>query len=388
MEPRIERAAPKDRPAKVCDLAGEVQRVTGLASTSRRTGRGAVGDAASGRVYAALDLGTNNCRLLVARPATGGFRVIDAFSRIVRLGEGLGQSGRLSEAAMRRTLDALKICAGKMERRGVTHARAIATEACRRAANCAEFLDLAERETGIALEIISNDEEAALAILGCAPLVDRGVAQALVFDIGGGSTEIGWMEVPGDLDIVKGTAPVLRAWHSIPIGVVTLAEHHGGRRVTPALYVAMVEEVAAALAPFEARHGLGQLAREGRLQMLGTSGTVTTLAGVHLGLPRYDRSRVDGCYLDFATVRDISRRIAAMSYERRSSHPCIGPDRADLVIAGCAILEALCDVWPVGRLRVADRGLREGILLTLMSRIEPAKVLARRLAPCNGQRQE
>lgn len=362
--------------------------MTGLASTSRQTGQGAAGDAASGRVYAALDLGTNNCRLLVARPTSDGFRVIDAFSRIVRLGEGLGQSGRLSEAAMARTLEALKICAAKMRRRGVTHARAIATEACRRAANCAEFLARAERDTGIAIEIISNDEEAALAILGCAPLVDRAVAQALVFDIGGGSTEIGWMEVPAELDMVKGPTPRLRAWHSIPIGVVTLAEHHGGHRVTPALYEAMVDEVAGALAPFEAAHGLGHLARDGRLQMLGTSGTVTTLAGVHQRLRRYDRARVDGCYLDFPTVRQISRRIASMSYERRVSHPCIGPDRADLVIAGCAILEALCGVWPVGRLRVADRGLREGILFTLMSRTRLAEAaMARRAAPCNGRSQ-
>ncbi len=319
-------------------------------------------------VYAAIDLGTNHGRLLVARPGTeGGFRVIDAFSRIVRLGEGLGGSGRLSDAAMARALEALKICAAKMRRRGVTHLRAVATEACRRAANCDAFLQRVARETGIELEIISNNEEANLAIYGCAPLLDHGVSHALVFDIGGGSTELGWMQVPSDSGAAGRRAePVPRGWHSIPIGVVTLTERYGGREVTAEAYMAMVAEVAAAVAPFEAEHNLGALVAEGRLQMLGTSGTVTTLCGVYQGLRRYDRARVDGCYLDFDNAGRISRRIAAMSYEERAADPCIGPDRADLVIAGCAILEALCDLWPVGRLRVADRGLREGILFTLI----------------------
>ncbi|MCH9013988.1 MAG: Ppx/GppA family phosphatase [Proteobacteria bacterium] len=318
-------------------------------------------------VYAALDLGTNNCRLLVARPLAQGFRVIDAFSRIVRLGEGLSASGRLSEAAMARTLDALRVCAAKMRRRGVTRARAVATEACRRAGNCDAFLARVRRETGIELEIISNDEEANLAIYGCAPLLDRRTSHALVFDIGGGSTELGCMEVPSAPDrhgrIVE---PRPCGWYSIPIGVVTLTERHGGSRVTPRVYDTMVEEVATAIAPFEAKHGLSALVADRQLQMLGTSGTVTTLCGIHQKLRRYDRARVDGRYLDFESARRISQRLVSMSHEARAAEPCIGPERADLMIAGCAILEALCSTWPVGRLRVADRGLREGILFMLM----------------------
>jgi len=338
--------------------------------------RGKNGAAAGDGVYAALDLGTNNCRLLIARPAADGFKVIDAFSRIVRLGEGLGRSGYLSEAAMTRTVQALRICAAKIRQRGVTQARTVATEACRRASNCGAFLNRVRRETGLKLEIISNDEEASLAVRGCAPLLDPGPSHALVFDIGGGSTELGWMRAPprrrdGD-DNLAVAMPEVGGWHSIPIGVVTLAERHGGHRVTSRIYDTMIGEVRAALAPFEAEHRLGELVADGRLQMLGTSGTVTTLAGVHQDLPRYDRARVDGCYLDFETVRRISRRIAAMSYQRRAAHPCIGRDRADLVIAGCAILEAVCGTWPVGRLRVADRGLREGILLTMMPPPETA----------------
>ncbi len=337
----------------------------------RGSGCGAVGNG----VYAALDLGTNNCRLLIARPAADGFQVIDAFSRIVRLGEGVSRSGRLSEAAMTRTVQALRICAGKIRHRGATQTRAVATEACRRASNCTAFLDRVRGETGLELEIISNDEEASLAVRGCAPLLDSGMSHALVFDIGGGSTELGWMKAPpkckaGNGAGVRNAVPEVGGWHSIPIGVVTLAERHGGREVTARIYDTMIAEVSEALAPFEAAHRLGELVADGRLQMLGTSGTVTTLAGVHQDLPRYDRARVDGCYLDFETVRRISRRIAAMSYQRRAAHPCIGHDRADLVIAGCAILEAVCGTWPVGRLRVADRGLREGMLLTMMPRPE------------------
>jgi exopolyphosphatase/guanosine-5'-triphosphate,3'-diphosphate pyrophosphatase len=337
-------------------------------------GRPGNGDAAAGdEVYAALDLGTNNCRLLVARPADDGFAVIDAFSRIVRLGEGLTRTGSLSEAAMARTLQALRVCAGKMRHRGATNVRAVATEACRRARNCDAFLARIRGETGIDIEIISNNEEATLAFRGCVPLLDPAVSHALVFDIGGGSTELGWMRAPHAGDDGD-PPPDAGGTYSIPIGVVTLAERHGGRQVTPCLYETMIEEVVAALAPFEAEHKLNKLVAGGQLQMLGTSGTVTTLAGVHQDLPRYNRARVDGCYLDFETVRRISRRIAAMSYERRTAHPCIGRDRADLVIAGCAILEAVCATWPVGRLRVADRGLREGILLTMMR--PPARIAA------------
>ena len=319
--------------------------------------------------FAAIDLGTNNCRLLVARPTPGGFRVIDAFSRIVRLGEGLFTSGALSEAAMARTLAALKICANKMRRRRVARLRAVATEACRRAANCTDFLERARRGTGIELEIISSDEEARLALAGCQPLLDQRVPHGVVFDIGGGSTQVSWLQVEDDAGSGlwrDRRAPTLRAWHSVPIGVVTLSEGYGGREVTAETYWRMVDEVAAALAPFEAEHRLAGLAAEGALQMLGTSGTVTTLAGLHKRLPRYDRSRVDGTRLRFSTLRLLSDRVAAMSYAERVQHPCIGEDRADLVIAGCAILDAICRTWPVGRLRVADRGLREGILFNLM----------------------
>jgi exopolyphosphatase/guanosine-5'-triphosphate,3'-diphosphate pyrophosphatase len=311
-------------------------------------------------VFAALDLGTNNCRLLVARPREDGFRVIDAFSRIVRLGEGLNQNGRLSEPAMSRTIDALKVCAQKIGRRGVTHARHVATEACRRAGNCGDFLGRVRAETGLALEIISAREEAELALTGCAPLLDPARPHAVMFDIGGGSTEVMWVKLG------PARAFELIDWISLPYGVVGLAERHGPEEALTEWYADTAAEVAGLLAPFEARHGIRGRIAEGQVQMLGSSGTVTTLAGVHLGLPRYDRAQVDGTYLGFGDIERTSARLAAHTGPERAGLACIGSERADLVVAGCAILAAICRTWPVGSLRVADRGVREGILSGLM----------------------
>jgi exopolyphosphatase / guanosine-5'-triphosphate,3'-diphosphate pyrophosphatase len=318
--------------------------------------------AAEADTYAALDLGTNNCRLLVARSAGRGFRVIDAFSRIVRLGEGLAATGVLSEPAMARTLEALRVCAGKVAHRRVTRARYVATEACRRAANCAEFIGRVREHTGMPIEIISSGEEARLVVAGCAPLLDRRVHYAVVFDIGGGSTELVWLRVPRDPRM----APKVLDFLSLPDGVVTLTDRYGGREVSRATYDAMVAEMRASLAPFEERHRIAARIARGEVQMLGSSGTVTTLAGIHLDLPRYNRALVDGTALTFACARAVSDRLIGLGYDERAAHPCIGSDRADLVLAGCAILEAICQIWPVGRLRVADRGIREGILLGLV----------------------
>ena len=359
---------------------------TELGKAARQTGAGAPakGGARLPLIYAALDLGTNNCRLLIARPlrdpsrdsasrdpgrdpgpgkpANRGesFRVVEAFSRIVRLGEGLSNTGALSDAAMARTLAALKICSEKMARRGVTVARAVATEACRRASNGAEFLHEVKAATGIGFDIISTAEEARLALAGCSPLLEPQHEQAVVFDIGGGSTEVMWAKLH------PGRRPEVLDWISLPFGVVNLTERHGAGHMESGTYTAMIDEVAAHLEPFEARHGLRAAMQAGRVQVLGTSGTVTTLAGVLLGLPRYERRHVDGCWLDFPTVIGQSRKLAAMPVTERAAHPCIGEERADLVVAGCAILEALHRFWPAPRLRVADRGVREGVLLEMM----------------------
>ena len=311
------------------------------------------------RHYAALDLGTNNCRLLIARPQGDGFAVVDAFSRIVRLGEGLAASGRLSDAAIERTIAALRVCSDKLRRRNVTLARSVATEACRRAANGADFIARAHAETGIHLDVISAGEEARLAVLGCHVLLEPGEGPALVFDIGGGSTELVLIDTAT-------TVPTVLDWHSAPWGVVSLTESAGGGEGAEgraAAYRRMRALVAESFAPFAARLP----AIDGERRMLGTSGTVTTLASVHLGLDRYDRAAVDGLIAPAAAMRAISSDLAHMSFEERSALPCIGRERADLVVAGCAILETILDLWPADRLGVADRGIREGILRRLMA---------------------
>ena len=313
--------------------------------------------------YAALDLGNNNCRLLIARRTGGGFRVIDAFSRIVRLGEGLAATGRLSEAAMARTIEALRVCAGKIGQRKVAFGRYVATEACRQAANCTAFIERVREAIGIELEIISTAEEARLVVAGCAPLLHPRIPYAIVFDIGGGSTEIVWLrqggpgELQSRLDILGSV--------SLPFGVVTFTERFGGIEVSPSVYRAMVAEAELALAPFEKAHGIRRQVRARQVQMLGSSGTVTTLAGINLALPRYIRAMVDGSILTFDQIELVSRHLAGLDIAGRAANPCIGRERADLVLSGCAILDAICATWPVGRLRVADRGIREGILFLM-----------------------
>ncbi len=310
-------------------------------------------------IYAALDLGTNNCRMLIARPEGDRFAVVDAFSRIVRLGEGLAATGKLSDAAMDRTVSALGVCAAKLMRRNVTLSHAVATEACRRASNGDAFIERVYRETGVALDIISPGDEAQLAVMGCHQLIEPGEGPALVFDIGGGSTELILVDTThGD--------PRTIDWLSVPWGVVSLAEHEPANAAAEedrvAAYARMKAVVGESFARFTAPH-----LQEGTpLRLLGTSGTVTTLASVHLGLPSYDRRMIDGLIVPVQSMRDISLRLATMSFEDRVDLPCIGAERADLVVAGCAILDAILDVWPATRVGVADRGIREGILRRLI----------------------
>jgi exopolyphosphatase/guanosine-5'-triphosphate,3'-diphosphate pyrophosphatase len=324
---------------------------------------------------AALDLGTNNCRSLIARPDDDGegFAVIDSFSRIVRLGEGLISSGKLSERAMGRTVAALRTCARMMQRQGVNRARCVATEACRRATNGAVFLKRVTETTGIDLDVLTYQDEIGLALLGCVPLIDSTADHVLLVDIGGGSTEVAWLDrSAGD------PAGLLRCVESLPVGVVSLTEMFSSEP-DAATFERMVSHVAGLLAPIEATHRLTALMGGARLQMLGTSGTVTTLAAVLLDLPRYNRREIDGLVVDMDAMAGVAARLRGMSNGSRIQHPCIGPGRADLVVAGCAILEAICDAWRADSLRVADRGLREGILHGLMGRTLEAS-LARSLA--------
>jgi len=312
------------------------------------------------KAYAALDLGTNNCRMLIAKPDGDGFAIIDAFSRIVRLGEGLAQSGRISDAAVDRALSALSVCADKLARRNVHLARSVATEACRRAENGREFVDRVYRETGILLDIIAPEEEARLAVAGCYKMLEPGETPGLIFDIGGGSTEMVLIDTRGPL-------PRTIEWISIPWGVVSLAESDNqdapsaDERID--IYARMRQRVADAMGDF----GMDHRGNGASVRLLGTSGTVTTLASVHLGLESYDRKAIDGLIVPSSAMRDISANLARQSIAERAELPCIGQERADLVVAGCAILDAILDYWPSDRVGIADRGIREGILRQLMA---------------------
>jgi exopolyphosphatase/guanosine-5'-triphosphate,3'-diphosphate pyrophosphatase len=354
--------------------------VPGRADAARRRFDSGRRNSTSSLTYAALDLGTNNCRLLIARPAPhegspGDFRIIDSFSRIVRLGEGLSLTGRLSEAAITRTLEALDVCKNKMQLRNVTRARLIATEACRAAENGAEFVAKVRAALGLDLEIVDRETEAHLAAAGCASLADASAESVVLFDIGGGSSEVIWL----DRDVAKARADLetrselgadlalrerIRFWVSLKLGVVTLAEKFGGFEVSDQVFEAMVDTVTAELDGFIA--DAAGLNRCTRFHLLGTSGTVTTIAGIFLNLVRYDRRRVDGLWMSEDEVNETVERLRKMSYRDRVANGCIGPERADLVLAGCAILEAIRRAFPAERVRIADRGLREGILLQLM----------------------
>ncbi len=318
--------------------------------------------------FAALDLGTNNCRLLIARPDGEDFIIVDAYSRIVRLGEGMTDSGRLSEAAMDRAVDALAICAEKLRRRRVLLSRAVATEACRRAANGSEFVARVREETGIALEMISAGEEARLAVLGCHQLLSPGDGPALIFDIGGGSTELVLLDD-------RGGTPTIIDWQSIPWGVVSLTESQrhdsNDAPARAASYAGMRATVRDAVRRFASRfdahfdrHWPDRASPP--LRLLGTSGTVTTLASLYLDLPSYDRSKIDGLNVATHEMIAVCARLAGLSLTDREAMPCIGRERADLVVAGCAMLEEIVDVWPAATLDVADRGIREGVLRQMM----------------------
>jgi exopolyphosphatase/guanosine-5'-triphosphate,3'-diphosphate pyrophosphatase len=315
--------------------------------------------APDGGVYAALDLGTNNCRLLIACPSGDGFRVVDSFSRIIRLGEGISATGCISDAAIERAIAALSICRDKIQSKKAKRLRLIATEACRAASNADGFRDRVAAETGMRLEVIDRETEAALAVIGCSPLLDPRGRGAILFDIGGGSTEL--VRIERD-PTEENAEPRTKAWMSIPLGVVTLAEHFGGRDVSQEIYAQMVEEVAQHVAPFAAEHGKDLRS----MHLLGTSGTVTTLAGIHLNLPRYDRRRVDGIWMNDPDITATIDRLLGMSYAERAGNNCISVERADLVLAGCAVLDAIRRAFPMPRLRVADRGLREGMLVEMM----------------------
>lgn len=332
--------------------------------------------AKDGDVYAALDLGTNNCRLLLANPSfkrvrgVRSLRAVDSFSRIVRLGEGVSQTGRLSGEAIERTMGALRVCARKLSGYSVGKLRFVATEACRRAENAQDFIARVKNELNFDIEIITSEQEARLALLGCCSLLKPRMKKAVALDIGGGSTEVMWVDIPASFHSQNPPQfpfdPVIRDWMSIPYGVMSLSESIGNAHYAEMYYEETVDKIVRLLAPMTAKHPLEEALQKGEVQFLSTSGTVTTLAAIHLNLSRYDRAQVDGLTLNLADVLQSIRRLLNMRASERFMHPCIGPDRSDYIISGCAIFEAVTRAFPFKEVTIADRGVREGIILSLM----------------------
>ncbi len=328
---------------------------------NKNPAQGAAGLSLTQSNYAAIDLGTNSCRLVVATPTTTSFRVVETFSKVVRLGEGIINDNQLSPQAMRRTIHALKVCRGVInEYSPIAASRFVATAACRRAKNVAQFVEMAKREAGIDLEIISPKEEARLSVVGCLPLLNRNIKRVLVFDIGGGSTQISLARVT---DFGK---TFIEGFVSLPYGVVTVSEAFAGHEMSTMEYSTVVDRTQNILAEFEEKHHINEAIANQEVQVIGTSGTVTVIGAVHLKLPRYNRSAVDGIAISAPEVAATVNKIKMMGAEGRCKHPCIGQSKSDLTLAGCAIIEALTTFWPISEITVADRGIREGILLDLM----------------------
>ncbi len=313
------------------------------------------------RTYAAIDLGTNSCRLVIATPTPASFRIVETFSRITRLGEGIINENRLSKDAIRRTVRALKICSEVVsEYAPIYRSRFVATAACRRADNCKEFLNEVKKQTGLNLEIISSQEESRLAVVGCVPLLNRNLKRLMVFDIGGGSTEISLARV------TSSGKTFIEGYVSLPYGVVTVSEAFPNKDMTNLAYDTIVERTHKLLEDFEEKHHIYEAIKNQEIQVIGTSGTVTVLGAIQLNLTRYNRSAVDGISITKQDLEHSITRIRRMGTEGRKKHPCIGPLKADLTIAGCAIIEGICSFWPISEITVADRGIREGMLLDMM----------------------
>lgn len=315
----------------------------------------------SQRNYAAIDLGTNSCRLVIATPTPTSFRIVETFSKITRLGEGIIQENELSRAAIKRTVAALKVCSGVLnEYAPIYCSRFVATAACRRAVNSDIFFEIVRKETGLNLEMISSKEESRLAVVGCVPLLNRNIQRTLVFDIGGGSTEISLARVTSN------GKTFIEGFVSLPYGVVTVSEAFPSKEMTSLAYNTVIERTHKLLKDFDEKYNIFEAIKNQEIQVIGTSGTVTVLGAVHLNLPRYNRSAVDGISITKQDIERAMSKIKRLGDDGRKRHPCIGAQKADLTMAGCAILEALCSFWPIAEITVADRGIREGILLDMI----------------------
>lgn len=310
-----------------------------------------------GKILGALDLGTSNCRLLISKTEKNKLVELERFSRIVRLGEGLGLRGNLTDIAMQRTISVLKICADKFSRYNLDGQRCVATEACRRAENREELVRRAKDEAGINLEIISTEEEAELAFTSCLNLVDPDAQNVLLTDIGGGSTEIIWAEL-------QEGKPIIKKSFSAKIGVMSLSDLLDNQFFRYGTYQEIVAYTTKVFSPIK-ESLYEETSKSKKTQYICTSGTITALAALHLDLQRYNRSLIDGISISRQEIEQVKRKLLHMNQAERENLPCVGRERGDLMIPGCAILEAIYSCWNIDKFVVADRGVRDGVIASL-----------------------
>ena len=333
-------------------------------------------------IIAAIDLGTNSCRLLVARVNVAGIRtnyfrsrpkpvawkVIDSFAKVVRLGEGMYSHDELSHDAIERTMEALSICRKKLDKYNMHSMRAVATEACRRATNKEVLVNRAREELGLNLEVICAEEEARLALKGCSAILDSRIPYGIVFDIGGGSTEVILVRLKRENKRSPGYAVPFDVIDSIsiPYGVVTTTEAVDLADNQEYVHKMLHEKITDMLSEFVSKNKIIELIKNNEIQVAGSSGTVTTLAAYHLGLAQYERRLVDGMTISYEDLHIVIEKIFAMDKQGSLEESTVGFGRADYVLTGSVILKALCEVIPAKTMRIADRGVREGILIDLM----------------------
>lgn len=305
------------------------------------------------RRLAAVDLGTNTVRLLVVEAEGREWRPLHQSQRVTRLGEGQAETGRLLEAPMQRTVDTVSEFIAAARGLGASEIRVVATSAVREAPNRAELLALLRAATGLDASVVSGEEEARLTLQGVAAGLPQLGGSFVLFDIGGGSTEL-----------VLGEDGRLGAVVSLQLGVVRLAERYGDAGpVDWARFALMRGEIDGRLA----REIPARIIEARAPALVGTAGTVTTLAALDLGLPAYDASRVQGHTLARGAVERLLNRLGALAVAERARLPCLEPGRADVIIPGIAICLAVMDRLGYGSLVVSDRGLREGILCEILS---------------------
>lgn len=309
------------------------------------------------KYFAAIDLGSRNCRTIVGcQSKAGAFEYIETYSKSVSLADGVAASKKLSRKSMDRTIEALAFCSKVLSRyAGLTYL-AVATDAMRRAENASVFIKRVKRELGLIISIITPQEEAYYAALGCIEVLSLETEIFVVFDIGGGSSEIALCRQKSDKDIE------LIDSLSIPYGVINLLESKD--HLTFSGYSNLVQKISDLSRDFLNQYAT-TLDFVNNFQCIGTSGTTTTVAALNMNLRFYDREKINDSILQFSEILKTVHYVQSLSEDERKLHPYISQSNEDLVLGGLTILEGIVRGLPASTITVTDRGVRDGVVYAL-----------------------